>query len=192
MKLKLYCLLVPAMLSLAGTACAQGYINGSVGIQEDSSQTGSYSASSLALDAANFTAPGSATLTFSSTVPDGTEVTANSATINGISSSSPETVSISDFLQIGSAGHFGSVGTTPTNRFDFDLQTIEEPASGTFVGFGTLSDTAGIYSDTPFQMTLNFSGANNYSFILEAVPEPATITLALAGLGGLLVLRRKS
>jgi hypothetical protein len=144
------------------------------------------------LDASNYSEPGSESGTFSGTVPDGTEVTAYSSNISGLSSTLQPVV-ISDFLQIGSAGPaiFGSAGTTPNNRFDFNLQTLEETASGTFVGFGMLVDTTGTYSTTAAEFQLSFSAPSNYSFSVEAVPEPATLTLALAGLGGLVFLRRK-
>jgi hypothetical protein len=193
MRFKVHHLLVPLFLSMTGVAGAQGFINGSlVGVQEQAPLTGTYTDSSLMLDASNYTEPGSASGTFSSTVPDGTEVTAYSSNITGLSSTL-EPVAISDFLQIGTAGPaiFGSSGTTPNNRFDFNLQTLEETESGTFVGFGTLVDTAGTYGSTAAELQLSFSGASNYSFSVEAVPEPATVTIALAGLGGMILLRRK-
>jgi hypothetical protein len=192
MKIKVHHLLVSAVLSLASVASAQIF-TGAIGIQEDTSQTGSYTANSLTLDSANFTEPSSASGTFLATVPNGTEITAYSSTISGLSST-PEFVSISDFLLIGTPGPavFGSPGTTPNNRFDFDLQTLEEAQPGGFIGAGTLVDTTGTYADTSAEFILNFSGANNYSFTLEAVPEPATGSLVLAGLGLLPFLRRKS
>jgi hypothetical protein len=190
MNFKRHYLLAPVILCMAGTAGAQNF-TGSVGIQEDTSQTGSYTASSLMLDSANFTDPGSATGTFLTTVPQGTEVTAYSSNISGLSST-PLTLSIPDFLQIGTPGYFGSPGTTPNNRFDFDLQSLAEPQSGNFIATGTLVDTQGTYANTPSEMLLSFSSANNYSFTLEAVPEPATVSLVLAGIGLLPFLRRKS
>jgi PEP-CTERM motif len=192
MKFKLYCLLVPAILSLAGIARAQGYMNGSFSVQAASGNC-SYTASSLTMDPTNFTEPFSpANGTFSTTMPEGTEVDAYSVAISGLSSSSFEAESITNFLIIGGPGPTGSPGTSPLNRFVFDLQSLEEPTPGTFVGYGTLTDTTGDFADTSAQMTLGFSAANNYSINVATVPEPGSLAIALAGLGGFLVLRRKS
>lgn len=191
MKFKVY-LLVPAVLSLAYVAGAQGTMSGSMSLQEDSNQTGSYSSSALTLDYSNYTQPFiSATGTFSTNVPEGTEVYAYSSPITGLSST-PESEPISDFFTIGGAGPTGSPGTSPVDRFEFNLETLAETSSGMFTGIGTLVDTENIYDDTAAEFQLSFSSANNYSFQLEAVPEPATLTLALAGLGGLLFRRRKT
>jgi PEP-CTERM motif len=190
MNFKKYCLLAPVVLSLASVADAQSF-TGTVGIQEDTSQTGSYTASSLMLDASNFTDPGSASGTFLSGVPGGTIVTAYSLNISGLSST-PASTPISDFLQIGAPGYFGSAGTAPNNRFDFNLQTLEESSSGNFIGIGTLVDTQGQYANTASELLLSFSTPSNYSFTLQAVPEPTTLSLVLAGLGVLPFIRRKS
>ena len=190
MNFKKYYLFAPVVLSVATVAGAQNF-TGAVGIQEDTSQTGSYTASSIMLDVANFTDPGSASGTFLSTVPGGTEVTAYGSNITGLSST-PESVSISDFLQIGTPGYFGSSGTTPNNRFDFNLQTLAESSSGDFIGTGTLTDTTGAYSPTSAELLLSFSTPNNYSFTLQAVPEPGTLAMALTGLAMLPLFRRKN
>lgn len=186
--------LVAVLLCLASVARAQEEFTGTLGVQEDSSQTGGFTDSSLTLDISNITQYGYATEDFQGTVPYGTEVTAYSATINGLSSGL-SSLSISNFLQIGTAGAFGSPGTTPLNRFDFNLQSLEEsdPTNGQFIGYGTLVDTTGGYSDTPAELELSFnqSEPNFYSFTLEALPEPAAFTLLLAGIGVLPFLRRK-
>ncbi len=189
MNFKKYGLFAPVVLSLASVASGQNF-TGTIGIQEDSSQTGTYTASSIMLDASNFTDPGSATGTFASTVPAGTIVTAYSLNITGLSST-PENTPISDFLQIGTPGYFGSTGTTPNNRFDFNLQTLEESSDGDYIGTGTLVDTQGQYANTGAELLLSFSTASNYSFTVQAVPEPGTITMVLAGLATLPLFRRK-
>jgi PEP-CTERM motif len=182
-----------AFFALATFANAQSF-TGVIGIQEDTSQTGSFTSSSLTMDSANFTDPGSATGTFNANVPMGTEVTAYSTMISGLSSTA-ETVNINDFIVIGTPGYFGSTGTTPNNRFDFDLQTLAEASSSAtaanFIGLGILTDTAGTYSPTAAEFNLTFSGVNNYSFTLTAVPEPTTLGLLGAGLLGTLAFRRR-
>lgn len=191
MKFKLHCLLVPAMLSLAGAAGAQGYMSGSFSVQAASGNC-SYTASSLTMDPTNFTEPFTPAIgTFSTTVPEGTEVYAYSVTISGLSSTSFEAESDPNFLIIGGPGPTGSPGTSPVDRFVFDLQSLEEPTPGTFVGYGTLTDVTGYYAVTSAQLTLGFSAPDNYSIDVTAVPEPGSIAIALAGLGGLLALRRK-
>jgi hypothetical protein len=172
-------------------ASAQSF-TGSVGVQEDSSQTGAYTSSSLLIDNLNFTQPGSASGTFLSAVPMGTEVFGTNMVVSGLSTS-PETVNINNFVVIGGAGHFGSTGTTPNDRFQFELQTLTENDSsiGYFTGTGILTDITGNYASTPATLLLSFSGNSNYSFTLQAVPEPATLSLAAVGFLGALVLRRR-
>lgn len=195
MDFRKYYLFVPLILSVASVATAQSYLTGVLSIQEDATQTGFYTASSLSLDNSNYTEPFvPATGTFATTVPEGTEVYAYSSTITGLTST-PQSESISDFLIIGGPGPTGSPGTSPVDRFDFNLQTLEESASqpGGFIGEGTLVDTQGVYANTPAQLVINFTPSSaNYSFTLTTVPEPATLTLALGGLAVLPFLRRKA
>lgn len=193
---------ISGVLFAAVTVANAGSFTGSVGIQEDPSQTGSYTATSLTMDISNYTELASGSGTFSGalhtgTVPYGTEAFAYGTTIGGLSST-PLAVNINDFVIIGALGPsaFGSPGTTPNDRFDFTLQTLEEANStlGSFIGTGTLTDTAGTYSPTPAEILLNFSSTSspyNYSFTLEAVPEPATLSLVAVGLLGTLAFRRR-
>lgn len=184
-----------AFFALVTVANAQSF-TGSIGIQEDTSQTGSFTSSSLTLDNLNYTEPGSGSGTFAppptGAVPNGTEAFAYSTALTGLSST-PETVNINDFVVIGGPGPalFASPGTTPNNRFDFELQTLTENSSGDFTGMGILTDVAGIYSPTSAELLLSFSGVNNYSFTLQAVPEPTTLGLLGAGLLGTLAFRRR-
>jgi hypothetical protein len=75
------------------------------------------------------------------------------------------------------------------------LQTLSEDyvnsTTAYFSGTGILTDNHGTYSPTSAQFELSFSGANNYSFTLTAVPEPATLSLAAVGLLGALAFRRR-
>ncbi|HTV40844.1 MAG TPA: PEP-CTERM sorting domain-containing protein [Candidatus Sulfotelmatobacter sp.] len=186
--------LVPVMLSLATVARAQDF-NGQLGASEVLPGTGSFSDASLTLDAINYVGGTNGTFIV---VPLGTEVTAYSTTISNLTSEL-EPISISNFLEIGTAGQFGSDGTSPPNRFDFNLQSLEEyqydPATSQseFIGYGTLIDTqAGGYAPSEAELEINFLNANNYSFTLDTVPEPATFTLLLAGIGMFPLFRRKS
>lgn len=184
--------LVPVFLCLATAASAQEEFTGTLGVNEDSSVTGSFTSSSLTLDPVNITQPLNASGDFQSTVPYGTDVTAYSLTISNLTSSL-QALSISDFLEIGTAGEFGSAGTSPPNQFDFNLQSLEEtdPVNGNFIGYGTLVDTTGTYADAQVMLDLSFVNPDTYSFTLDTVPEPATYALLLAGIGLLPFLRRK-
>lgn len=185
------------LIAFATMANAQSFI-GSISIQEDPTQTGAYTASSLSMDISNYTVPFSGTGTFaaptSGTVPIGTEAFVKGTTITGLSAN-PLTLDISDFVIIGAPGPiaFGSPGTTPIDRYDFELQTLTEnnPSIGYFTGMGILTDTAGTYSPTSAELLLTFSGVHNYSFTLQVVPEPTTLSLAAVGFLGALALRRR-
>jgi hypothetical protein len=153
---------------------------------------GSFATSSLTLAATNFfTAAGIGTF---ATVPEFSYLTASTTTITGLSTS-PLADSIPDLFVFSTPGILGSSGTTPNNRFDFNLLTITETSSslGDFTGTGTLVDTTAAYAPTPAIFTLGFSGANNYSFTIaaEPVPEPTTIGLVAIGLLGALTIRRR-
>jgi hypothetical protein len=197
---KLFSVISGLFFALATVANAQSF-TGQVGVQEDASQNAAFTTSSLTMDISNWTEPSSGMGTFATpTVPNGTEAYVNTSTldntINGLSST-PETLNISDFVIIGGLGPaaFGSPGTSPNNRFDFELQTLSEDyVSSTvayFTGTGILTDTQNDYSPTSAEFLLSFSGVNNYSFTLQAVPEPATLSLTAVGLLGALVFRRR-
>jgi hypothetical protein len=105
--------------------------------------------------------------------------------------------SINNYLIFSSSLPFTNDGTTPVNRFDFDLQTITEDSfnSGTgaalFSGTGTIVDTTGAFQNTPGQLTVSFSAPDTYSLTLQAVPEPATVGLAATALLGMWITRRR-
>jgi hypothetical protein len=139
---------------------------------------------------------------FSGIVPNKSDLTADSATLSGIlSSSTPE--SIDEFFVFSSPDVGG--GTTRLNRFDFDLTSILYAGGGFFEGTGTLYDSTptGAFAPTAATFTLGFSSdpgdpidAGNYSFTVAAlgtaaVPEPSTIGLVATGLLGLWTFRRR-
>jgi hypothetical protein len=91
-----------------------------------------------------------------------------------------------------------SNGTTPSDRFDFDLVELMRTSSGSssldVFGMGILHDTLGIFSDTPGLISIAFSqsgqgGAVNASFSVAStvVPEPGTLVAGLCALGFVLL-----
>lgn len=197
---KIQFLVASGVVGFACFANAQTPFTGQLLVDDQSPETGSLTSSSLTLDADNHSSqfPGVATGTFATTVPAGSEITASTTTLGGLSTTPiSENVTL---LEIASTGPFPSgTGTTPSDRFTYDLTSLSETydsATGlaTFNGLGTLVDDQNVYSDTPAEMVLTFSGPNTYSFTLqtEAVPEPATFSLAAAGLLGALVFRRRN
>lgn len=196
MKTKILPLLISvASLAFAGAANAQ-FLNGSLTLSALVPGTGSATASTLDLSLTNVVA--STTGSFASLVPLNSILYAPHPGTTGLSSS-PLADPISDFFvfadQYPAAG--GAKGTTPPDRFDFNLATLTEnfydSANGTalFTGTGMIVDTTGDNQDTAGEFTVNFSGPGNYTLTILTVPEPATITLAAAGLLGLLALRRR-
>jgi hypothetical protein len=157
-------------LTVAGSANAALQMTGGFAAGGD----GSYTDSSLALGAVDLI-QGQGTGSFAA-VPDGGLLTANTTAITGLSGS-PLAVSISDFFVFSSA--FIGSGTTPANRFDFNLATLSEAPGGVFSGTGTVVDTTGDFANTPATFTLSFGGSASESFSLtaepSAVPEPSTI-----------------
>ena len=123
------------------------------------------------------------------------DLTAYSGTISGIGST-PTTENINNYLVFATPDStFGGSGTTPNNRFEFNLATLQYLGDGgntyAFAGQGTLVDTLGSYANTPASMTVSFSGPGTYSFTFAVVPEPSTFLLAGFRLAGLLLIRRR-
>jgi len=186
--------------ALVGFACVANAQNltGILDVNDQAPETGFFTSSSLSLDVANVVSPfpGGETGSFLSLVPAGSEVTGDSAVISGLSATTV-TENISDFLVFASQGPFISgTGTTPSDRFSFDLTSLSETYNAStglanFVGVGTIVDDQGVYANTAADLFLGFSGPNTYSFTLQAVPEPGTLTLLVAGLGMIPLLRRK-
>lgn len=95
-------------------------------------------------------------------------------------------VNFPDFLRISS-------GTTPANRYDFDLLELMTTSNGfstlNVSGLGVLHDSLGIFADTPGIISIAFTqtglgGAVNASFsVASAVPEPGTFAAGLCALG---------
>ena len=181
-----------ASLTLAGAANAQVF-TGVLGIQEGSPQKSSFTSTSLALDSTNLIL--SASGLFATQVPMLSDLTAYSSVISGLSSS-PMNDPITGFFTFSAPDTLVNSGTTPVDRFVFNLATITEAAynssqNADFSGTGTLVDTQGIYANTPAEFNLSFSGPSTYSFTLQAVPEPATISLVATGLLATLAFRRR-
>jgi hypothetical protein len=129
-------------------------------------------------------------------------LTASTATVSGLSTS-PTAESIPDYFVFASPSifppPFDGPGTTPSNRFDFELTSLTETgfnaASGvsSFSGAGTITDSAAVYDPTPASFTIGFSSPSNYSFTFNTVvPEPTTLGLAAISLGALMMRRRRA
>jgi hypothetical protein len=163
-------------------------------------EIGSFTSSSLTLDGANYSSQfnGGESGTFLATIPAGSEITASTSTLGGLSSTPiSENVVLFDFASQGPLST--GTGTTPSDRFTYDLSSLSETYDSAtqlakFNGIGTLVDDQGLYANTLADLIITFSGPNTYSFTLqaEAVPEPATFSLVAAGMLGALVFRRRN
>ena len=187
------------ILAFVGAANAQ-LMTGSLALSPDPfiSNPAAYTASSLTLDPTNLVNAGAQLGSFAGgVVPNYSFLTATNLTITGLSST-PLADSITDYFVFSSPdATLGASGTTPNNRFEFNLATIREvyPAGSgaAFYGTGMLTDIQpGGYANTPAQFTLSFpDGGSTYSFTLAVVPEPSTIGLVVVGLLGALTIRRR-
>lgn len=185
-----------AGLGLAGMAGAQ-VLTGSISAYTISSLTAGLATSdSLKLAATNFIE--SASGDFSGVVSPNSLLLAYGASINALSTT-PLSDPLYRFFIFSSNDPFPGMtasGTTPSGRFEFELQTITEDSYsgngiGDFSGTGMLSDNSGTYASSLADFTLDFTGAHDYSLTVETVPEPATMSLIAGGLAGLLVFRRR-
>jgi hypothetical protein len=174
--IKISLLAIAIFLSTAGgSARAALSMSGSLGVAEFS-YGGSFTSSSLVLNPSTMII--FETGTFSSLVPNFSELTSYTGTLTGLSSA-PTPENIDDFFVFSAPNSLvGASGTTPNNRFEFDLDTLSEAYyNGQFadyVGVGTLVDSLGTYAGSPTQFDLSFSAEGNYSFVLStvAIPEP--------------------
>lgn len=187
-------LMVIAGVAMACTANAQ-YLTGALGVTEASPQDGAFTSSSLSLDPTNIIMSDSGVL--GSLVPSFGDLLAYPGIITGLSTNALADP-INDFFVFSTPDpHFGSSGTSPSDRFEFNLATITEysydnPAgTADFTGTGTLVDILGDYQPTSYTFNLSFSGPNSYSFSFSSVPEPSSFALMLIGLGAVMFLYRK-
>jgi hypothetical protein len=153
-------------LAVASSANAALQINGGLA----AGGTGASTSSSLTLNALQLVEGTDGDL---SVVQSGSGLTADTSTISGLSTTA-EAVSVSDFFVFSST--LISPGTTPADRFEFNLATLTETSDvgglADYSGTGTLVDTTGAFADTPATFTLSFSGPAAESFSLDTVPSP--------------------
>lgn len=180
--MKTQAMMLAGIIITAGAAQAQS-INGGIAV----GGTGSYTSSSLTLNATQLVESSTGDL---STADSLSYATASTATVSGLSSTALTLTSpIADFFEFSTAGIPGSTGTTPGDRFDFELTSLSEVTSGltSFYGSGILSDSTGALQSSPATFTMTFSGPNSESFSLDTVatPEPSSWVLAAIACGAL-------
>ncbi len=192
-------LIIAAALITSISAVKAQLITGSLGVEDFGTGAG-YTSSSLTLGNLNIV-NSSEQGTFAALVPKLSDVTVDTTTLSGLSTSA-KAEDITDFFVFSSPDFLTASGTSPENRFDFTLTSITEVShsslSATFTGTGTLIDTDGVYSDTASTFTLTFAGASEYSFTLAGAPVPEPTTWAAGALmllpmsvGALRALRKK-
>jgi hypothetical protein len=200
MKLKALAVLPVLVMSAASVLTAHAAtLTGGIG----ASGSGEFTSSSLVLNASALTGGATGDLV---SADDNSITTLSTAAITGLSSTSLTlTTPIQDYFEFSVPGLPGSTGTTPANRFDFELTSITETfsssATGDFSGTGVLTDSTGAFDPTVATFTLAVSGGpgtvDGQSFTLtatgEAVPEPSSWALGMLAFGaiGLLGLRQR-
>jgi len=180
-------------LGLAGAALG-AQVNGDLSVSPYGG--GSSTSSSLTLYGQNiiFVATGD----FGTLGAADSDLTASTVTVSGLSTT-PTAEAIPDYFVFASPdAFFGGSGTTPSNRFDFELTSLTETSfngalGASYSGAGIVTDTASVYDPTPATFTIGFSSPSNYSFTFGTVaPEPTSLGLAAISLGALTTRRRRA
>jgi hypothetical protein len=203
MKLNALCAALICFATIA-THAQQLTLNGSFAMNLIGRQPNpvGYSSSSLEMGHTNYIT--STDGAFTNLINYGDEVLAYTNLLSSISSSSahPTVESITNYLVFSAPFALeGGTGSTPANRFVFDLSSIYTSGGtyASFYGSGTVIDKSGTYAPTVAQIILSFSSragfsGENYSLSFDATgvaapspnppsPTPEPGTIALAGLG---------
>ena len=181
-----------AIVSLALSCCAKAqFFTGTMTILVNpfSVSTSAFTNTSFSLNQLNLVTA-TETGTFASFVPALGFLTAYTGTVTGLSAI-PVSTPISNFFVFSTPDvTLGASGTTPNNRFAFNLTNITETAytvsTASFFGIGTLTDSQGSFSSTPAHFDLAYSSQGGYTIALTAgavVPEPSTWAMLLGGIG---------
>jgi hypothetical protein len=194
-------LLALTVVLLSPVLAKAQFITGSMGVIVDpfTTSTSSFTSSSVSLNQLNLITH-SETGTFLTFVPALSDLTASTALLSGLSAT-PTVESVPNFLVFSTPDTtLSTSGTTPSNRFSFDLTSLSETAyngsTATFSGSGVITDSLGAFSATQATLDLAFSSQSGYTLTISipdtaAVPEPSTWALMLGGFGMLLFLTRR-